>query len=68
MAFLTGRCRHASMDRRGVASRPGLRHLVSREAGGYVAGIAASSGVENFWSMLKRGIVGTYHRVSRKRL
>ena len=42
--------------------------MVNHEAGGYVAGIAAGSGVERFWSMLKRGIVDTYHRVLRKRL
>lgn len=27
-----------------------------------------TNGVENYWSLLKRGIVGNYHRVSTKHL
>ena len=34
----------------------------------YVDGEIHSNGVENFWSLLKRGIVGSYHHVSPKYL
>ena len=42
---------------------------MNHEAGEYVTGLGATTnGVESFWSMLKRGIVGTYHQISRKHL
>ena len=42
---------------------------IYHEAGKYVTELGATTnGVESFWSMLKRGIVGTYHQVSRKHL
>lgn len=34
----------------------------------YVDGEIHTNGVENFWSLLKRGIVGSYHHVSPKYL
>ena len=34
----------------------------------YVDGIIHTNTVENFWSLLKRGIVGQYHKVSVKHL
>jgi transposase-like protein len=34
----------------------------------YVRGNVHANGIENFWSLLKRGIIGTYHRVSREYL
>ena len=34
----------------------------------YVRGSAHTNGIESFWSMLKRGIYGTYHRMSEKHL
>jgi transposase-like protein len=34
----------------------------------YVNGAFSTNGVENFWSLLKRGIVGTHHFVSPKHL
>lgn len=44
-------------------------HLyVKHNAGEYVNGIVHTNGVENFWSMLKRGIVGIYHHVTPKHL
>ena len=30
----------------------------------YVRGQVSTNGIESFWSMLKRGIVGTYHHIS----
>ena len=41
-----------------------VRHSV-RE---YVKGQAHTNGIESFWSMLKRGYYGTYHRMSEKHL
>lgn len=35
---------------------------------GYVMGDVHTNGIESFWSLLKRGIVGQYHRVSAKHL
>ena len=34
----------------------------------YVRGVVHTNNIDNFWSLLKRGIVGTYHNVSRKYL
>ena len=36
--------------------------------GEYVKGKASINGMESFWSMLKRGYVGTFHRMSREHL
>ena len=33
-------------------------------AGEYVKGQASINGIESFWSMLKRGYVGVFHRMS----
>lgn len=45
------------------------KHLsVIHSKGQYAAGKASCNGVENFWSILKRGLKGTYHSVSRKHL
>ena len=41
-----------------------VRHSVSE----YVNGMAHTNGIESFWSMLKRGYYGTYHRMSEKHL
>ena len=45
------------------------RHeAVAHGAGEYVRGLAHTNGMESFWSMLKRGYVGTYHHFSVKHL
>jgi hypothetical protein len=33
-----------------------------------VRGEVHSNNIENFWSLLKRGVIGTYHNVSAKSL
>ena len=41
---------------------------VHHSVGEYVRGQAYTNGVESFWSMLKRGYYGTYHKISPKHL
>jgi hypothetical protein len=36
--------------------------------GEYVNGAFHTNGIENFWSLFKRGIIGIYHQVSDKHL
>jgi transposase-like protein len=37
---------------------------VNHQEGQYVNGCFTSNGVENFWSIFKRGIIGTFHNIS----
>ena len=54
----------------------GYRHVamdfphgfVRHSTGEYVAGAIHTNTIEGFWSIVKRGIVGTFHKVSRKYL
>jgi transposase-like protein len=47
----------------------GYRHrVVNHSRGEYVRGQVHTNSMENFWSLLKRGVLGTYHNVSRKYL
>ena len=41
---------------------------VNHSASQYVRGQAHTNGIESFWSMLKRGIVGTFHHLSPQHL
>jgi len=41
---------------------------VQHRSGEYVRGSIHTNNIESFWSLLKRGIVGTFHNVSRKYL
>lgn len=43
-------------------------HTVNHSAGECVRFFAHTNGVESFWALLKRGIFGIYHHVSRKHL
>lgn len=49
-------------------SRTYAHQTVKHAAGEYVKGNAHTNGIENFWSLLKRGINGIYHQVSPKHL
>ena len=48
----------------GLPNHETVRHSVAE----YVNGQAHTNGIESFWAMLKRGYVGTYHRMSPKHL
>ena len=46
-----------------------LPHGVIRHgAGEYVNGVIHTNTIEGFWSLLKRGVMGSYHKVSKKYL
>ena len=48
---------------------PDVEHeAVRHSVGEYVQGQAHTNGVESFWAMLKRGYMGTYHKMSFKHL
>ncbi len=42
--------------------------VVNHEQGQYVSGAFTSNGIENFWSLFKRGIIGVFHSVSAQHL
>lgn len=44
------------------------RFMVDHQAGQYVNGCFHTNGIENFWSLLKRGIIGIFHQVSPQHL
>lgn len=47
----------------------GYNHGVVRHSRGeYVSGAVHTNTIEGFWSLVKRGVVGTYHKVSAKYL
>ena len=54
-------------DRGGYHGLPN-HQTVKYSVGEYVDGMAHTNGIESFWSMLKRGYKGTYHRMSAKHL
>ena len=41
---------------------------INHAKGDYVIGAVHTNTIEGFWSILKRGVVGTFHKVSRKYL
>jgi transposase-like protein len=42
--------------------------FVRHSAGEYVRGNMHTQTIESFWSLLKRGVIGTYHHISKKYL
>ena len=49
--------------------RAGFRHeTVDHSANEYVRGNVYTANIDSFWALLKRGIVGNYHNVSKKYL
>ena len=42
--------------------------VIDPARGEYVIGAVHTNTIEGFWSIFKRGVVGTYHKVSRKYL
>ena len=48
----------------GLPNHETVRHSVKE----YVNGMAHTNGIESFWSMLKRGHKGVYHKMSAKHL
>ena len=46
----------------GLPNHVAVKHSI----GEYVAGEAHTNGIESLWSMMKRGIIGTYHHISPK--
>jgi transposase-like protein len=57
---------HAGYDPIAVYGRP--HEFVNHRKGEYVRGIVHTNNIESFWALLKRGIIGTYHHVSKKYL
>ena len=43
-------------------------HVISHSKYEYVRGAITTNAIEGFWSILKRGIIGIYHKTSRKHL
>ena len=43
-------------------------HVVRHGQGEYVVGTTHTNTIEGFWSLFKRGIIGSYHKVSKQYL
>jgi transposase-like protein len=53
----------------GYLRAAGYKHdTVTHSAGEYVRGEVHTQSIDSFWALLKRGIIGTYHNVSKKYL
>jgi transposase-like protein len=49
-------------------SRHRPHEFVTHDRGEYVRGLVHTQTIDGFWSLLKRGIIGTFHNVSKKYL
>ena len=45
-----------------------MHSAVNHSALQYVAGLAHTNSIENFWSLFKRGVIGQFHHISEKHL
>ena len=52
----------------GLKKKDFKHESVNHGVGEYIRGQVHTNGVESFWSMLKRGYIGVYHRMSEKHL
>jgi transposase-like protein len=57
---------HHGYDTLSDSGRP--HDIIKHGDNEYVRGIVHTNSIEGFWSLLKRGIIGTYHNVSKKYL
>ena len=55
-------------ESRAYSGMPRKHFSVNHSVGEYVKEQAHTNGIESFWSMLKRGHKGTYHKMSSKHL
>ena len=55
-------------ESRAYTGLPNPHEAVNHSVSEYVRGMAHVNGVESFWSLLKRGFHGTYHKMSPKHL
>jgi hypothetical protein len=51
-----------------VSTRTSRTAVVDHSRGQYVVGALHTNTIEGFWSIFKRGVVGTFHKVSAKYL
>ena len=51
-------------EARAYLGMPFNHEAVGHNTGEFVRGMAHTNGMESFWSMLKRGYVGTFHKLS----
>ena len=48
--------------------RATVDRMVDHHQGQYVVGAVHTQTIEGFWSLIKRGVMGSYHKVSKKYL
>lgn len=53
---------------RGISDADTKHEVINHSAGEYVRGDVHTNGIENVWSLLKRSVTGTYHKLSVKHL
>ena len=61
-------CTDESRSYSGIDAYDFEHMTVNHSAGEYVKEMASTNGIESFWSLLKRGFMGTYHQMSPEHL